>query len=326
MLWRSWFWPYEKRKRSRPRCFTTSGCRALHFGVDCGLLAGLLDLVVDLAARALDGLLDARGLDTTVLDQPGEGDTGDLPAYRIEARDCHQLRRVVDDEVAAGGCLEGTDVAAFSADDAPLEVVRRDGQDTHRRLSRDLRGESLHDRRQRLTCARVRLGLRRRFHSAHSPSGLVAQLHVEAGQQLLARLLGGQAGDTLEVCSRLLLRLVRLVLAALDLLCTVAQRLLTTVEGLGAAFDRLLALFEAALHATELAAFVAQFLLSRFASFEGASFSLELLRLDTMSRLIEDPLGFRLGAGERTRCGTFLIDISTGDADDERADPDDRDD
>ena len=108
--------------------------QAGHAGVVGGRLAGLADDDVDLGPGLGDDLLDAAGVDAAVLDELGQGQAGDLAADRIEAADEHRLGRVVDDQVDAGGLLEGADVAALAADDAALHLVRRDGHDGDRHL------------------------------------------------------------------------------------------------------------------------------------------------------------------------------------------------
>ena len=51
---------------------------------------------------------------------------GDLAANVVEGADDDHPGRIVDDDVHAGGLLEGADVAAFAADDAALHVVAGD--------------------------------------------------------------------------------------------------------------------------------------------------------------------------------------------------------
>src|SRR4029079_5534703 len=63
--------------------------------------------------------------DPSVGDEPLDRPPGHFAAVRIEAREDDRARRVVDDQVDAGGELEGADVAALAADDAPLHVVAR---------------------------------------------------------------------------------------------------------------------------------------------------------------------------------------------------------
>src|SRR5256885_9207071 len=74
-------------------------------------------------------LLDAGGMDAAVLHQALEGDPGDLAADRIEAGEDDRFRRVVDDEIDAGGQLERADVASFASDDAALHFLVREVDD-----------------------------------------------------------------------------------------------------------------------------------------------------------------------------------------------------
>ena len=92
-----------------------------------GRLAGLADDDVDLGLGLGDDVLDAARVDAAVLHELGQGQARDLTTNRIEAAEHDRVGRVVDDEVDAGGLLEGADVAAFAADDAALHLVRRDG-------------------------------------------------------------------------------------------------------------------------------------------------------------------------------------------------------
>ena len=55
--------------------------------------------------------------------------------------------RVVDDQVDAGGGLEGADVAALAADDAPLHVVVGEVHDRHRALDDVVGGDPLDGQR-----------------------------------------------------------------------------------------------------------------------------------------------------------------------------------
>ena len=62
-------------------------------------------------------------MDPAILDQLGQGQLGGLAANVVEGADDDHAGGVVDDDVDAGGLLEGADVAAFPADDAALDVV-----------------------------------------------------------------------------------------------------------------------------------------------------------------------------------------------------------
>ena len=89
------------------------------------LLAHVLDGGVDFLPRLLDHFLDAPRMDASVGDELRERDARDLAAHRIEARDHHRIRRIVDDDVDAGRELERANVSPFAADDPPLHLVVR---------------------------------------------------------------------------------------------------------------------------------------------------------------------------------------------------------
>src|SRR5215213_3454894 len=98
---------------------------AVHTGVVRRLLACLDDLDVDFLLRLVDDLLDPAGVNPTVRHELLERQARHLAANRIEAGHHHGVRRVVDDDVHAGGELERADVAALASDDAPFHLVVR---------------------------------------------------------------------------------------------------------------------------------------------------------------------------------------------------------
>ena len=101
-----------------------------------GLLAGLLDVLLELRLRLVVHLLDSRRMDASVLDQLLERDPRCLAADPVERRKHDRVRRVVDDEVDAGEVFERADVATLAADDAPLHVVGGELDDGDGRLGR----------------------------------------------------------------------------------------------------------------------------------------------------------------------------------------------
>jgi hypothetical protein len=88
-----------------------------------GLLGRLAHGALDLGLRLDDDLFDAGRVDAPVGDELLEREPGDLAAHGVEARDDDGLGGVVDDEVGAGGLLQGANVAALAADDAALHLV-----------------------------------------------------------------------------------------------------------------------------------------------------------------------------------------------------------
>ena len=87
------------------------------------LLARLAHDLLDLRLRLVVRLLDPRRVDPAVFEELRDGQAGDLTAKPVEGGEHDRVRGVVDDEVDTGEMLEGADVAALPADDAPLHVV-----------------------------------------------------------------------------------------------------------------------------------------------------------------------------------------------------------
>ena len=94
-----------------------------HVGFLGRFLAELLNVLFHLGLRFGDDLFDPRRMDPAVGDQLAERDAGHFAADHVETADDDHAGRVVDDDVDAGGLLEGADVAPFAADDAALHVV-----------------------------------------------------------------------------------------------------------------------------------------------------------------------------------------------------------
>ena len=131
------------------------GRHAVHVGVEAGLFPGLLDGGLDLSLRLKVRLLDTRRVDTPVGEQLGEREARGLAAHAVEPGEHHCLGRVVDDEVDAGGVLEGADVAPLAADDAALHVVGRQGDDRHGGLGDVVGGGALDGQREDVASAAV---------------------------------------------------------------------------------------------------------------------------------------------------------------------------
>ncbi len=81
------------------------------------------DLGVDFLSRFDDDLFDPARVDAAVADQFLQGESRDLAANRIEARDDDRVRRVVDDDIGTGRQFEGADVPALSPDNSALHLV-----------------------------------------------------------------------------------------------------------------------------------------------------------------------------------------------------------
>ena len=213
--------------------------QALHLAVqagdadfDHGLFARLDDDAVDFLLRLLDFLLDAGRVDAPVGHQLAQRHACHFAAHGIVAADDDGFRRVVHDQVHAQRLLDGADVAALAADDAPLHLVGRQIDAAHRELADVVAGDALDGHRDDGARPAVGFLVRLGLHLADLARHFLAGALLDTLEQHLARLLlvhgghalqlrrpfffdGGQPGLAL---GDLRLALVDFALAALDLL------------------------------------------------------------------------------------------------------------
>ena len=101
------------------------GMEPLQSDLQDGGFSLLFDPLQDLLAGFGHDLFDAGRMNPAVDDELVQGYPRHLAADGVEAADDDRLGRVIDDEVDAGGLLEGTDVAPFFADDPAFQLVCR---------------------------------------------------------------------------------------------------------------------------------------------------------------------------------------------------------
>ena len=167
-------------------------------GLQRGALALALDDGVHLPAGLLHHLLDVGGVDAAVGDELLQSHPRHLPADGLKAGDGNGLRRVVDDQVHAGEGLDGADVAALPADDAALHLVVGQGDDADGDLGHVVRGAALDGGGHDLPGLLVRLLLGALLDLLDLHRRLVGHLGLHLGDEVVLRLLGGEAGDSLQ--------------------------------------------------------------------------------------------------------------------------------
>ncbi len=102
------------------------GMEVMNARIKRRLLAGFAHALLHEIGSLVIHLLDARGMNAAVGDEILERDARRLATNGIEAREHHRFRRIVDNEVHARHLLERADVAPLAADDAALQIIRRD--------------------------------------------------------------------------------------------------------------------------------------------------------------------------------------------------------
>ena len=273
--------------------------QAVDVGLKDGALALGLDGGVHLPLGLLHHLLDAGGVDAAVQDQLLQGQPGDLPADGVKAGDGDGLRRVVDDQVHPGQGLQGADVAALAADDAALHLVVGQGDHRHRGLGHMVGGAALDGQRDDLPGLGVRLVLEPGLDLLDLHGGLVGHVGLQLVKQVGLGLLGGKAGDLLQLGHLLLLELFGLRLGGLQLGETVGQMLFLLLHVLRLAVQVLFLLLQPALLLLQVGAALFLFLFVLVAGLQdlllGLDHGLPLLVLCALIRLVDDLLGLVSG-------------------------------
>jgi hypothetical protein len=300
------------------------GVQAVDAGLVGGRLAFLADVRLDILLRLGDDLLDPSRVDAPVGHQLGQGQPGDLAADRVEPGQRHGVRRVVDDQVDAGGGFERADVAALAPNDPPLHLLVRDVDDGHGRLGDLVAGVALD--RHPDDPPRPRLGRLGRFElDLAEPAGAgVADILLDLGDDDLAGLVGRHAGDALELAELVGAQLLGLAPLRLQLALACLEGALASLDPFELAVEVLFLLLEPLLLALDLRSALAVLLLGA-----GPQADRLVLRLEQDLLLLgggagAQPLGGLFGGLDRVGGRTLPQGVASPEADDQCDEPDDR--
>ena len=86
---------------------------------------------------------DVRRVDTSIGNQFFQCNAGHFPTHRVKAGDCNGLRRIVDNQIAAGQIFERPDIPALAADDAAFHFVVCQRHDGNRNFTGMVRSTAL---------------------------------------------------------------------------------------------------------------------------------------------------------------------------------------
>ena len=91
-------------------------------GFKCGLFSFFPDLVIHFFAR-FSTIFDPRRMNAAVADQFFQGPTGQSPADRIEARQDHCFRCIINNQINPGQGFQRSDISPFAADNPSFHFI-----------------------------------------------------------------------------------------------------------------------------------------------------------------------------------------------------------
>ena len=111
--------------------------------VNAGTFTYFENFLFELLLYLCHNLLDTCRMDASVDDELMESKTRNLTSHRIEGRKKDCVRGVVNDNLNSGSGLKSTDISSFTPDDASLDLIALDVEDSDRVLDCSFRGRSL---------------------------------------------------------------------------------------------------------------------------------------------------------------------------------------
>ncbi len=211
-----------------------------------GLLAGGLDVALDLLGGLRHDLLDLPRVDLARLDEAVEGLAGDLAGDGVEPGDDDRVRVVVvDEELHARELLKVADVTPLVADEAPLDALVLELDDGGRPLHDLVGGDALDGERDDLLRLHLGGALGVLLDLSDEVCGLVLGLALEVDDELLLRLLDGEPRHLFKA-------LVVLLVERGELLAPGLEGVRVGPDAVRLLLQALLAGLELALHALEL--------------------------------------------------------------------------
>ena len=78
---------------------------------------------IDFTFSFVDHFFNAGWMNTTILYQLFQRNTGNLTTYRIKARKYYCLWRIINDEINTSKRFKGADITSFTTDNTSLHLV-----------------------------------------------------------------------------------------------------------------------------------------------------------------------------------------------------------
>ncbi len=179
-------------------------------GFETGVLALSLDFLLNLAFRLLYHFLNARGMNSAVLNKSFKGNSRDLSAYLIMAGKRDSLRSIVYYEINPCELFKSTYIASFPADYSSLHFVVGQRHHRHGHFRHRFRRQPRNSQRYHGTRPIIAVVLKLLLIRQHLYRFFMGKLTVKLRQKKLLSLFGSIPADFLKLCLLLFLQCLRL--------------------------------------------------------------------------------------------------------------------
>ena len=200
--------------------------QAVYVCFQYGSLALLLYAQLHLSARLLNRFLNARGVNTPVLNEPFESYPRYLSANVVKAGKRDNLRRVVNDKINARHGFESANIAPLAPDYTPLHFVARDSHYRNSCFGYRIRCQSCDGKGYVLPCLLITVVLELLLISGYQKRLVMVKLRVKQLQKVILRLLRGKARYSFQNIHLALLELLRFGYLFVSLLVLLVELLL----------------------------------------------------------------------------------------------------
>ncbi len=204
--------------------------QAMHARFNRSMIAVFHKTFVDILPRFLHQFFDAARMNTAVGNQLLQRNFSYLTPDRIEARQHHHLRGIVNQHLDAGRRFEHADVAPFPADDAAFDVVARQRHHRHRALGHVIDRGALHGFENDILGGLMRLHPRFIENFFRGLRGFVPRNFQIVVELNAFRFFVGQSGDLLEAAILLEHQALKLLLPRFERLLAPMQRLIELLQ------------------------------------------------------------------------------------------------
>ena len=167
------------------------------------LFPGFTNLLTHFFTSFFNHFFDSCRMNTPVDNQFFQSQSGHFPTNGVETGQNNSFRRIVDNQINARQCFDGSDITAFTTDNAPLHFIIRQGYDGHRRFRHVIGCTSLNSQGNNFQRLLFRFFFGFIFKRFNKLSRFMLDFRLYVGQKQLFRIVVRKFGNSFQLCQLL---------------------------------------------------------------------------------------------------------------------------